>query len=131
MNRKMQNLILVLFLVFVAGGVWLYVTFSDYFGSKVSKTVVIEDFNQRIVDSLVAKPNKSYSTYFVKINGFVNDSVYVQMWKEGFRIKLFGTIDTVFRSDFYGGERSKGTRHFIFDPYKADEGNLEINYSIQ
>lgn len=28
MNRKMQNLILVLFLVFVAGGVWLYVTFE-------------------------------------------------------------------------------------------------------
>jgi hypothetical protein len=41
-------------------------------------------------------------------------------------MKLFGKIDTLWYSDYYG----EGPMKFIFKPHKATEGEIEIEITL-
>ena len=85
----------------------------------------VTDFTQKRMDTLVPLEHKSYVGYFAKIKGNVNDTI--QFRREGyFDINLFGEIDTLINGDYYGTEDII----WIFDPYKATEGELEIEYGL-
>ncbi len=95
------------------------------------KTIVLTDFNTVFYDSLVPKNNniyKSYTSYTIKIKGFVNDSVKFKFYngKDATPFFFNGNIDERFMFDYYG----RSTEHIFFDPYKATEGKLDIKYGL-
>ncbi|WP_036385385.1 hypothetical protein [Muricauda sp. MAR_2010_75] len=89
------------------------------------RNFIVTDFSQKRVDTLVPYKNKSYVGYFIRIKGYVNDTIKIK--REGYYDKnLIGKIDTLMNGDYYGTENIIWT----FDPYRASEGKLEIEYSL-
>lgn len=92
------------------------------------KEIKITDFEEKFQDSLVPT-DRSYSTYYVRVRGYVNDSIRIIPGQEGDGTYSFyykGNIDEELRMDYYG----TFTQHFTFDPYKATEGELNIEYKL-
>ncbi|MFN0729825.1 hypothetical protein [Polaribacter gochangensis] len=83
----------------------------------------VTDFSKKRIDTLKPIEGKSYFGSFFKINGFVNDTIRIQPY---FGNGLVGEIDTIVRVDYYGGLNVI----IEFDPYKATEGKLEIEYNL-
>ncbi len=83
------------------------------------KWIKITDFSKKQKFPLKVEKNRVYATYVLKLRGKVNDTILIEK-----RIKLTGTIDTVFILDYYGGKKD-----MIFDPYKATSGNLEFSHA--
>lgn len=96
--------------------------------SNDRKEIKITDFQEKFQDSLV--PNdRSYSTYYIRVRGYANDSIKIIPGQEGDGTYSFyynGNIDEELRMDYYGTY----TQHFTFDPYKATEGELNIEYKL-
>ena len=90
------------------------------------KKHIITKFDQSICDTI--KPNKdiSYTTKCIKVKGFVDDSVFVSFGDKDNGYFLSKQIDTVFNPDYYGGHEVI----FLFKPYKAKKGNVEITFSL-
>ncbi|MGM1055915.1 MAG: hypothetical protein ACQEWG_08525 [Bacteroidota bacterium] len=116
---KKNRLLLILFI-----SVFLY-SCSD---STDRKEIKVTDFSRIYEDSLVPT-DRSYSTYYIKIKGYTNDSIRIIPGQEGDGTYSFyynGNIDEELRMDYYGSL----TKHFTFDPYKATEGELSIEYKL-
>ncbi len=84
----------------------------------------VTDFSKKRVDTLVPyKHFKSYYSAYVKVKGYANDTIKL----DGiFPLKLTGNIDTIVNIDYYGQTYLIST----FDQYKATEGDLEIECSL-
>ncbi len=98
---------------------------------KKKKEIVITNSTKRFSDSLV--PSKrmirsGYVNYIVEIKGVVNDSVKFNLFdgKEFSTFYLKGDIENKFMDEYSGC----CPRYLIFDPYKATEGKLEIEYGL-
>ena len=92
------------------------------------KEIKITDFNEKFEDSLVPT-DRSYSTYYIRVRGYANDSIRIIPGQEGdgtYSFYYTGKIDEELRMDYYGTL----TKHFTFDPYKATDGELIIEYKL-
>ena len=97
--------------------------------SNDRKEIIVTDFNNKFIDSLVPNKKESYSTYYIHIEGYANDSIRIKPGKETDNYYYFYFKDSIneeLKMDYYGGE----TRYFLFDPYKADNGKIEITYKL-
>lgn len=91
--------------------------------------IVIRDFSKTKEVILtpcewkIKSPIHSYTSFIIKVKGHVNDTIKI---KGEYNLKLSNIIDTIFNGDYYG------THDVIcvFDPYKATEGELEIEFSL-
>lgn len=96
-----------------------------------TRKFTVKDFSKKRIDTL--KPYKwknyspfhSYVMYNIKVKGYVDDTIKIKH-KGFYDINLFGKIDTLIQSDYFG-EYEIIT---IFDPYKANNGKLEIEYDL-
>jgi len=87
--------------------------------------LIITEFNKKIVDTLHPY-NKSYTAYNINIKGYINDSIRIGFGPDSYSFYFVGEIDEKLIFDYYG----QFERLFIFDPYKATEGRLEIKYGL-
>ena len=64
----------------------------------------------------------------VFVKGYVNDTILIRLGSmEGTPIlRLKGRLDERWFTDYYG----EGPQTFIFDPYKATDGCLEIRFTL-
>ena len=73
--------------------------------------------------------DRSYSTYYIRVKGYANDSIRIIPGQEGDGTNSFYyscNIDEELRMDYYG----TFTQYFTFDPYNATEGELNIEYKL-
>ena len=84
----------------------------------------IDDFAEKINDTLIPKKNGTYTAAIYEINGIVNDTVLITFY--GIEKQFFGEFKFKFNLDYYGGLDVP----FEFDPYKATEGKISIVYGI-
>lgn len=85
----------------------------------------VSDFTKMRVDTLKPIPDEMYVAYYIKVSGQVNDTV--KFHSPGlYDIVLSGEIDTLINSDYYGTH----DMIWIFNPYKATSGKLEIEISL-
>lgn len=80
--------------------------------------IVISDIKAPLVDVLSLDKNYAYSSYTIEVKGNVNDTIIIND-----KYKLYGEIDTVIKTDFYGGGKEL---RLIYKPYKASKGLLKI-----
>ena len=93
--------------------------------SNDKRKFIISDFSTIRIDTLKPYKNKSYTGFYIKINGYVNDSIKIQ--RTGYYdVVLSGQLDTIINGDYYGGEDVI----FIFKPHLANKGRIEIEYSL-
>ena len=86
----------------------------------------ITDFSKK--QTIVLEPYKfiPYTFINIKVKGYINDTVKIIQGPDLYDINLSGDIDTIRKIEYYG----EGSRTFIFDPYKATEGKLEIEFNL-
>jgi len=109
---KKIKILIISFLVFASCG-------KDY------RKFTITDFSKKRIDTLRPYGYKSYVSYYIKIKGHTNDSI--KIFRKGYYdIILSGNIDTLINGDYYGTEKVI----WVFDPYNATEGELEIEYGL-
>jgi hypothetical protein len=89
------------------------------------KKIKLIDFTQKKIDTLIPYKSKTYYSYYVKVKGEINDSVKIKR-KDHYDIILIGNIDTLINGDYYGNEKII----WVFDPFKATKGELEIEYGL-
>ena len=99
--------------------------------STDKKFKTINDFNSKFIDSLIPdnSNNNSYSTYYIHITGYANDSIRIKPGIEEDEFYYFYFKDSIneeLRMDYYGHQ----TKYLLFDPYKASDGELEITYKL-
>lgn len=82
--------------------------------------IVISVVKTPLVDVLVLDKNYTYSSYTIEVKGSVNDTIVIND-----KYKLCGEIDTVIKTDFYGGGKEL---RLIYKPYKASKGLLKITH---
>jgi len=111
-------------IILVSFGLILAFSCYDNKGSDYKKFTVT-DFSKKRIDTLKPHENKSYYAYYIKVKGHVSDSVKIKR-KGYYDIILSGKIDTLINGDYYGTEEII----WIFDPYKASQGKLKIEYSL-
>ena len=93
--------------------------------NKDKRRFTVTDFSKVRIDTLVPYEHKTYTGFIVRVKGYVNDTIKIK--REGYYdINFSGKVDTLLNSDYYG------TYDVIcvFDPYKATEGKLKIEYSL-
>lgn len=90
------------------------------------KVYEISKFDKTIIDSLIPLKNESYIGEYIKVVGFCDDTIKIQLQEGHFEHLLVGKVDTIFSTDYYGGFKVK----FKFDPYKAKKGNLKLEFGI-
>jgi hypothetical protein len=95
--------------------------------SEVKKEHEIVKFDNIIKDTLVPKKNQSYTTQFVSIKGFANDSIMIKFGENGTPLYFKGKINEFINPDYYGNRDAI----FIFNPYKAKNGKLNIIFCIK
>ena len=69
----------------------------------------------------------------IEVKGYCNDTVIIVRnrydpipYNNQKGYKFYRTIDTLIQHDYYG----EGPRTYIFDPYRATEGKLQINIDL-
>ena len=109
--------------------IFILIFLSSCGRSNDEKEIIVTKFNDKIIDSLIPDKNASYSTYYIHIKGHANDSIRIKPGKETENFNYFYFKDSIneeLKIDYYGGE----AKYFLFDPYKADNGKLEITYKL-
>ncbi|WP_373060257.1 hypothetical protein [Zunongwangia sp. H14] len=88
----------------------------------------ITDFSQKKIVTLEPYKLKPYSMLNIKVKGYTNDTVRINYnLYGGTNFYLSGKIDTLLvQTDYYG----EGPVTLIFDPYRANEGELEIEFNL-
>ena len=99
--------------------------------STDKKFKTINNFNNKFVDSLIPDNSdyESYTTYYIHIKGYANDSIRIKPGKEGDEYYYFYFKDSIneeLKLDYYRGQ----TKYILFDPYKAKKGEIEITYKL-
>lgn len=82
-----------------------------------SKTIVLEPYK-----------NYPYSMMNIWIKGYASDTILIKLNSKNSKpiLKLSGEINERWYTDYYG----EGERIIIFEPYKSDEGNIEIKAKL-
>ena len=64
----------------------------------------------------------------IRIKGSVNDTILVKLHSKESQpiLRLAGDIEERWYTDYYG----EGKRTVIFEPYRATEGNIEIEVKL-
>jgi hypothetical protein len=106
-------------ILIIIGFVFISCNNKDY------RKFTVVDFSKKRIDTLIPYKNKTYVSFVIKVKGYTNDTVKIK--RIGFfDIKLSGQLDTIINYDYYGSHNIK----CVFDPYKATEGKLKIEYSL-
>lgn len=87
----------------------------------------ITKFDKPIIDTIIPEKGVGYTTKFIKLRGTTNDTIFVSLGHDGIKNYFSGNIDTVITGDYYGYHKAV----FIFNPYKATSGNLEVEFNLQ
>lgn len=97
-----------------------------YSGDREKLTIT--DFSTPKEITLKPYKYKIYAMKNIKIKGYTNDTmlIYLHSVKGKPLMKLIGKVEEHWYSDYYG----EGPVKLIFDPYKATEGELEIDFSL-
>ena len=82
----------------------------------------ISDFTHSRVTTLEPYDGKTYSTNYIKVKGYVNDTIKIIQGEPYFDINLTGKIDTIIRMDYYG----QTNKSFTFEPFRATKGQPRI-----
>ncbi|WP_350293269.1 hypothetical protein [uncultured Croceitalea sp.] len=99
--------------------------------SKKSNKLKITDFSKSTYDTLFPNTNNnilfsdSYAVQLFRIVGESNDTIRINFG--GIEKKYVGDFTDKWAADYYGAMPV----HFKFDPYKADEGKIIVDYSIE
>lgn len=94
-----------------------------------NKKVKIKNFEEKFIDSLVPGDDINYSIFYIKIEGYSNDTIRITPSKsedQEHYYYLTGEFEKEIRQDYYGGYNT----YITFDPYKATKGKIKITYSI-
>jgi len=87
--------------------------------SCAKKNVIeVTDVKKAFKDEFVVDQDIRYTQYKIEVKGFVDDTIIIND-----RFKLSNEIDTTFRLDYYGGDKTVTLK---YDPYKAKKGTLKI-----
>lgn len=96
--------------------------------NKDYEKLIITNFSETKTVTLTPKKFFPYAMLKVRIKGFCNDTIRFNNNQYGnSSYFLMGKIDTLLIQTDYYGEKPVT---FIFDPYKATEGNLEIEMKL-
>lgn len=95
---------------------------------KDDQTHQITDFTKPISITVEPYEDYPYAMMNIWIKGNVNDTILIKLHSKESQpiLKLSGDIKERWYTDYYGG----GKRTVIFEPYKATEGNLEIQVAL-
>ncbi len=93
---------------------------------RKSKSIVITDFSNAIIDTIIPNEKGPYSTAIFEIEGHSNDTIKVEFY--GYKRKFTGDFKRNIKMDYYGGIGTGVV--FKFDPYRAKKGELKIKYGI-
>ena len=116
----MKLLIIIMLSVF---SISIFIFGYGFFYTKDQARLSITDFSKKRINILVPYNYKTYATSLVKVKGYTNDTIKI---RGIFSMNLSGKIDTIVSRDYYGTHNIR----CIFDPYKATEGELIIEYSL-
>lgn len=96
--------------------------------NKDKATINITDFSKSKTVELTPYNWKPYAMLNIRVKGYTNDTItinYNLYGDTGFH--LSGEIDTTLvQTDYYG----EGPVKLKFNPYKATEGELEIDFTL-
>ena len=95
---------------------------------KDSGKLKVTDFSKSQVIKVEPYKNYPYSMMNIWINGYVNDTILIKLHSKDSKpiLKLKGEINERWYTDYYG----EGERILIFEPYKANKGELEIKVEL-
>jgi len=96
--------------------------------NKDEAKLVITDFSEPQTITLEPYNLYPYAMMNIWVTGHVNDTIIIKLHSNDNKpiLKLSGKIKEWWYTDYYG----EGPRTLIFDPYKATEGKLEIEFSL-
>ena len=96
--------------------------------SKDTATIEITDFSKTETIELQPYAWKPYAMLKIKVKGYTNDTVSINYNLYGdTSFYISGEIDTTLvQTDYYG----EGPVRLIFDPYKATDGKLLIDFNL-
>lgn len=99
--------------------------------SKVEKTIQINNLKTIYIDSLVPNEKmikKGYITYSVKISGFSNDTIILNINKREKKsnIYLTGKFDKRYTEEYLG----KSSKNIFINPYNSTKNNISIKYGL-
>ena len=111
---KLKKLFALLFLAFISCG-------------KNNAEFTIKDFDTQQSVTLEPYSLMPYAMCNLRVKGFANDTINIKT-KGVYNLDMLlaGDIDTLWCSDYYG----EGPIEFIFDPYKATEGELKVSIKL-
>lgn len=110
----MKNYILLIFL-----SIFLLISCSNN-----ERKLFIDNFSKKITDTIIPEEGKAYGAAIYEIKGNSNDTILVTF--NGVKKQFFGKFDYKFRMDYYGGIDVD----FEFDPYRATDGKIDIEYGL-
>lgn len=95
---------------------------------KDNKSLKVTDFSKSQTIKVSPYKNYPYSTMNIYVKGYSNDTILIKLNSKDSKpiLRLKGQINERWFTDYYG----EGERILIFEPYKATEGKLEINFGL-
>lgn len=96
--------------------------------SKDNEKLKITDFSKSQTIKVRPYKNYPYSMMNIWVKGYANDTILIKLNSKDSKpiLKLKGQINERWNTDYYG----EGERILIFEPYKATEGKLEIDFEL-
>lgn len=95
--------------------------------NKDKANLVIDDFSVPKKIELTPYKWKPYALINIRVKGYANDTIKIKQTPPFYDIDLAYKIDTIIQVEYYGGG---GVKSFLFDPYKANKGNLTLNIQL-
>jgi hypothetical protein len=89
-----------------------------------SNTIKITDFSKPYKDILLPKSNGYYTTANLIFKGNTNDTIIIKFY--GIERRYIGKFEDKLTGDYYGTFPVE----FIFRPYKATKGRINVEYGI-
>lgn len=95
--------------------------------NKDDAQLKITDFSKSFSTELEPYSLIPYAMFNLKVKGYANDTIIIKtIGTFNLKTKFVGEIDTLFNSDYYG----EGPIRFVFEPYKATKGTLEVDIRL-
>ena len=92
--------------------------------SQKKRTIEIVDFSNPYKETLIPIKNGGYTSASYKIKGNSNDTIIIQFY--GLERKYIGKFEDKLNGDYYGSIEVD----FLFNPYRATKGKIEVEYGI-
>ena len=96
--------------------------------SKDKERLKIVDFSKSQTIKVTPYKNYPYSMMNIWVKGYANDTIIIRLNSKDSEpiLKLKGKINERWYTDYYG----EGERILIFEPYRANNGELEIKIEL-